>query len=231
MPPLVLVPGLMCDAGLFSGVLPALSRERAVFVADIGQDDSMSAMADRLLAQLVGPFDLLGFSMGGFVALEVLRMAPDRVRRLALLDTNARADTPDVAAWRASCIALAKGGGLMDIMRDTLVPRYFDTDQPAPALAQACLETAEAIGAEVFCRQFHAIANRADHHTTLRGFGGPALVLRGSLDALCDRDAHLRMTEALPDGRYVEIDRAAHLSILERPDAVVGELLTFLKDR
>ena len=90
MRPLVLVPGLMCDAGLFAGVLPALSRHRAVLLADVGRDDSMTAMAERLLGQLAGPFDLTGFSMGGMVAMEVARLAPARVGNLALMDTNAQ---------------------------------------------------------------------------------------------------------------------------------------------
>lgn len=228
MPPLVLVPGLMCDGGLFSGILPMLSRDRAVLIADIGKDDSMSAMADRLLDQVNGTFDLLGFSMGGFVALEVLHKAPERLRRVALLDTHASADTPEVVAWRKNVVQQARAGAMMQIMRDTLVPRYFDPGQPAPALAQACLDTAAAIGVEVFCRQFNALASRSDHHQTLRQFHGPALVLRGRLDAVCNKQAHLKMAEAFPNGRYVEVDGAAHLSVLERPAEVARELQEFL---
>ena len=228
MPPLVLVPGLMCDGGLFSGILPMLSRDRAVVVADIGKDDCISAMADRLLGQVNGTFDLLGFSMGGFVALEVLHKAPERLRRVALLDTHASADTPEVVAWRKNIVQKAREGAMVQIMRDTLVPRYFDPSQPAPALAQACIETAAAIGADVFCRQFNALALRSDHHQTLRQFHGPALVLRGRYDALCNKRAHLKMVEALSNGRYVEVDGAAHLSVLERPAEVATQLQEFL---
>ena len=230
MPPLVLVPGLMCDAGMFAGVLPTLSRSRAVVIADVSRDDSMTGMADRLLGQVAGRFDLLGFSMGGMVALEVLARAPARVRRLALFDTNASSDPPDAAAWRQSCINRAQDGNMMDLMRKEIVPRYFDPDRPAADIAQACLDTAAEIGASVFVRQFTALAARADHHHTLRNFDGSALIARGTADQLCNREAHLRMIDALPTARFVEIEGAAHLSIQQRPREVANVLLDWLGD-
>ncbi|MYK31191.1 MAG: alpha/beta fold hydrolase [Boseongicola sp. SB0670_bin_30] len=229
-PPLVLIPGLMCDAGLFSALLPHLSRTRALFVADVAQDDTMSGMADRLLSQIGGEFDLLGFSMGGMVAHEVLRCAPGRVRRLALLDTNASADPPEAADWRQTCIERAQNGELMDIVSKELVPRYFDPKRPAPELEAHCIDCAEAIGAGVFVRQFAALGSRLDHHDTLRSFEGQALVLRGASDELCNMEAHLRMADALPNARYIEIEGAAHLSVLERPTAVTVALMDWLKD-
>ena len=230
MRPLALIPGLMCDAGLFSVILPELSRSASISVADVSRDDTMAGMARRLLRQIDGKFDLLGFSMGGFVAHEVVAQAPHRVRRLALLDTNANADPPAVVEWRQTCIERARRGEMMDIMRTELVPRYFASDQAKQAIAQGCLQTAEAIGAEVFVRQFSALADRIDHHDTLGSFKKPALVLRGEFDELCNKEAHMRMVDALPNGRYAEISGAAHLTTLERPDLVSVLLRTFLEE-
>lgn len=228
MRPLVLVPGLMCDAGLFAGVLPALSRHRAVLLADVGRDDSMTAMAERLLGQLAGPFDLAGFSMGGMVAMEVARLAPARVGSLALMDTNANADAPATADWRAACIAEAARGGLARLMREEIVPRYFSPGRPSPEIALACLQTAEALGPAVFARQFQALAGRRDQHDTLAAHAGRALVLRGAEDDLCNEDSHRRMARALCRADYVEIAGAAHLSVLQEPEAVARALLDWL---
>lgn len=227
---LVLVPGLMCDAGLFAGVLPALSRSRAVLLADVIRDDSMRAMAERLLGQVAGSFDLAGFSMGGMVAMEVMRLAPGRVTSVALMDTNAAADTPETAEWRADCIADVASGGLARLMRKAIIPRYFSAERPSPEIADDCLRTAEALGPEVFTRQFTALAGRRDQHDTLADYTGRALVLRGAEDDLCSDETHRRIARALRRSHYVEIAGAAHLSLLQEPEAIAQALRDWLNE-
>lgn len=221
-PTLVLIPGLMCHAGVFHELMPELSLKRDLLVADVTQDASIAFMARRIAARVKGPMEVLGFSMGGMVAMELVRQWPSRVTRLALLDTNDGADTTEVRAWRASLIERVGSGALVEVMRDLLVPRYVVADRiGSPALAQRCLQMAMTLGPAVFARQFSALATRRNQHQTLLAYEGAALVLRGRDDTLCDEFAHLRMANALRRSQYVEIDGAAHLSVLERPGAVL----------
>lgn len=231
-PTLVLIPGLMCDAGVFRALVPELSRRRDLLVADVTQDASIASMARRIAERVRGPMDVLGFSMGGMVAMELVRRWPSRVTRLALLDTNDAADTPAVRAWRASLIERVASGELMDVMRYVLVPRYVVADRlGSPALVNRCLRMAMALGPAVFARQFSALATRRDQHEALRNYEGAALVLRGRDDTLCDEAAHRRIASALRRSRTVEIDGAAHLSVLERPFAVVKAVNRWLESQ
>ncbi len=107
---LVLIPGLACTSRLYEAQIAALSGERTVLVADHTRDDSIQAMAARLLREAPERFSLAGLSMGGYVALDVMRQAPGRVARLALLDTSARPDTPEASQDRERLIALAEAG-------------------------------------------------------------------------------------------------------------------------
>jgi len=226
---LVLIPGLMCDARLFRGVLPSLSRKRAVLLADLTRDDTIHAMARRIREQTSGLLDVAGFSMGGMVAMELARQAPRRVARLALLDTNDAADSDEVRAWRAALVARAISGDLERVMSETLVPRYFGPrGASSRELEQCCLRMAQRLGAGIFARQFSALATRRDQLDTLCRFKGPALVLRGRDDTLCTDGTQRRMAAAMPQSRRVDIEGAAHLSILERPDEVGSALLEWL---
>lgn len=227
---LVLIPGLMCDASLFRGVLPILSRKRAIYIADLTHDDTIEAMARRIDAHTLGPLDVVGFSMGGMVAMELARYAEHRIARLALLDTNEMADTEEVKSWRSGLVVRANRGGFMQVMAEVLVPRYFPPEGPAiPELKYQCLQMAISFGPSIFARQFSALAARRQQTEVLRAFKKPSLVLRGRNDLLCDEATHRRMAAAMPQSRYVEVEGAAHLSILERPDEVGSALVEWLK--
>jgi pimeloyl-ACP methyl ester carboxylesterase len=225
---LVLIPGLMCDGSVFRGLLPVLCSGRPVFVADVSRDDSMSSMARRLLDQVTGPLDVVGFSMGGMVAMEMLRCARPRIQRLALLDTNDSCDSAETRGWRHATIEAVRGGALEAVMREELIPRYFAPARARPELASACLEMALAQGPQVFQRQFAALAARRDQHETLRAYDGPALVLRGRDDPLCDHRTFHRMAAALARSRLVEVEGASHLSLMEAPSAVADALIGWL---
>ena len=123
--PLVFLPGMMCDARLFGPQIAELSADTAVMVAPITQGERIEEIASGLLHQLPNRFALAGLSMGGIVAMEVLRRAPERVSRIALLDTNPLAETPQVAATREPQIVAARAGRLLDVMRDEMKPSYL----------------------------------------------------------------------------------------------------------
>lgn len=230
MTPLVLLPGMMCDARLFGPQIDALSGRRPLHLAPIVAHDSVEALAAAVLAHAPPRFALAGLSMGGIVAMEVLRQAPARVERLALLDTNPRAETDEVRARRGPQIERALAGDLALVMRDEMKPNYLADSTGRRAILDLCMAMALALGPEVFARQSRALAARPDQQATLRTFHGPTLILMGEDDRLCPRDRHELMHALIPDSRFVVIAGAGHLPTLEQPEATTAELRRWLED-
>jgi pimeloyl-ACP methyl ester carboxylesterase len=229
MTPVVLLPGMMCDARLFAAQAAALSGRRAVHHAPIGGHASMEALAAEVLAHAPPCFALAGLSMGGIVAMEVLRQAPDRVERLALLDTNPLVEAPEVRARRPGQVERARAGGLESVMRDEMKPNYLAGGSGQGAILDLCMDMALGLGPEVFARQSDALASRPDQTATLRAFRGPALVLMGEEDRLCPRDRHDLMMMLMPQARLVVVEGAGHLPPMERPAAVTAALTEWLE--
>ena len=230
MTPLVLLPGMMCDARLFGPQTAALSGHRPVHLAPIGGHDSMAALAAEVLAHAPPRFALAGLSMGGIVAMEVLRQAPGRVERLALLDTNPRAETPEVRAGREPQVAKARAGGLASVMRDEMKPNYLADGPRRGDILDLCMAMALDLGPEVFERQSRALAARPDQQATLRDFRGPALVLMGEDDRLCPRDRHDLMHSLIAGSRLAIVEGAGHLPTLEQPERTTAELIRWLEE-
>ncbi|MDG3042349.1 alpha/beta fold hydrolase [Roseicyclus marinus] len=224
MTPLVLIPGMMCDARMW-GDLPDALAPRPVHHALPVTGDTIPEMAAAILSAAPPRFALAGLSMGGIVAMEMLEQEPERVERLALLDTNPLAERAEVAARRAPQIARALSGDLTGVMRDELKPNYL-ADAGDTATLDLCLAMAKALGPDVFRRQSLALQGRADRTATLARFTGPALVLMGAEDRLCPRDRHDLMHALMPQSRLVIVPGAGHLPPLETP----GPTLATFKD-
>ena len=214
--PLVLLPGMMCDARLFAPQIAHLSAGRSIMVADLSRDATITAMAARVLAEAPPVFALAGLSMGGIVAMEVLRQAPDRVARLALIATNPLAETAEVQAGRAPQMTRAKRGDLAGLMAEAFIPRYLA--HPAPALADLCAQMAADLGPKVFLRQSQALAGRRDQTDTLAAVTCPTLILSGELDQLCPPARHDLMQDLIPHARRVRLADTGHLPVLENPE-------------
>ncbi|SMX46282.1 alpha/beta fold hydrolase [Maliponia aquimaris] len=229
MTPLVLLPGMMCDARLWGPQMASLGR-RAVIHAPITEHDTMQALAAAVLAAAPPRFALAGLSMGGIVAMEILRQAADRVERLALLDTNPRAERPEVRAARDPQIAAVTAGRLRAVMRDELKPNYLVESPEKPAILDLCLDMALGLGPEVFVRQSRALASRPDQTETLAAYRGPTLVLMGAEDKLCPRDRHDQMHALIPGSQLVIVANAGHLPTLEQPQRTTAALLRWLED-
>lgn len=191
--------------------------------------DTMAGIAAAILRAAPPRFALAGLSMGGIVAMEMLAQAPDRIERLALLDTNPLAEAPEVQARRAPQIARALSGDLAGVMQDDMMPRYL-ADPADTATLDLCLAMALALGAEVFRRQSLALRDRVDQTATLRRFAGPALVLTGAEDRLCPRDRHDLMHALMPQSRLEIINGAGHLPPLERPQDTIAALCRWLEE-
>ncbi len=226
MTPIVLIPGMMCDARMWGGIDADLGV--AVIHHLPTEADSMAALAALFLNTAPPTFALAGLSMGGIVAMEVLRQAPDRVTRLALLDTNPRAEAPEVQARRAPQIARALGGELDSVLRDDMKPNYLAPGPGKQVILDLCMDMALTLGPQVFARQSRALRDRPDQQATLAGYKGPALVLMGEGDTLCPLDRHQLMHSLMPQSRLQIIPGAAHLPPLEEPAATTRALRDWL---
>lgn len=227
--PLVLLPGMMCDARLFGPQIAELSADTAVMVAPITQGERVEEIASHLLDQLPHRFALAGLSMGGIVAMEILRRAPDRVSRIALLDTNPLAETPQVAAAREPQIVAVRAGRMQDVMRDEMKPNYLAPGPHRGDVLDLVMDMAEALGPEVFVRQSRALQRRPDQQTTLRKCRAPALVLCGAHDTLCPVKRHEFMAELIPNATLRVMEHSGHLPTLEQPAETTRALREWLE--
>jgi pimeloyl-ACP methyl ester carboxylesterase len=226
--PLVLVPGLGCSARLYRPQLDALWRFGPITVADHTRDATMDAIARRILSHAPPRFALAGLSMGGFISFAIMRLAPERVARLAVLDTNARADTPERSAEREKFIALARAGRFAEV-NAALTPRYLHPDHRGEAFRRLVDEMAADVGVDGFVRQQRAIMGRPDSRPMLPAIRCPTLVLVGDSDAATPPELSKEMADAIPGARLVVIKNCGHLSTLEQPNAVNAAMADWLK--
>lgn len=227
--PLLLVPGLLCDALLWQHQIAGLANDADCWIADHTRSETMSAIAADILAAC--PFEkfaLAGLSMGGYIALELHRQAPSRVTRLALLDTAARADTDEQRIKRQGFIDLADRGRFMGVT-DQLLPLLVHRDRLADAALVATVKTmARNVGKAAFVRQERAIMSRIDSRAHLGAVRVPTLVLCGKEDALTPIDRHEEIASMIPGARLEIVERCGHLSTLEQPDTVNDALRRWL---
>lgn len=228
--PLVLVPGLLCDERLWWHQAEHLRDLAGPVIADVTRGASVSEMARAVLEGAPAEhFALAGLSMGGYVALEIMREAPERVTRLALLDTSARADTPEQTEGRLELIGLAREGRFREVPR-RLLPRIVHSGRLGDErLVSTVIVMAEAIGAEAFVRQERAIIGRPDSRGDLPDIACPTLVLCGREDALMPVFLHEEMVSLIPDSRLQVVEKCGHLSTLERPEEVTSALRLWLR--
>lgn len=228
--PLVLVPGLLCSARLFGPQIEALWRFGPLVVTDHRRDDEIGAVAARILAEAPPRFTLAGLSYGGYLAFELMRRAPERVERLALLDTSARPDTPEQTAARHAFIEMAEKGRFSEVV-ETLTPRFLqESRREQPAFKAILHAMAVDTGAAAFVRQEKAIISRPDSRPLLPQISCPTLVLTGENDDLTTPEMAREIAGGIPGARLVIVPDCGHLSTLEQPDAVNAALAEWLSD-
>lgn len=227
--PLLLVPGLLCSAKLYAPQVAALWPFGPVMVADHRRDDDIGAIAARILAHAPPRFALAGLSMGGYIAFAMLRQAPERIAKLALLDTSARPDTAEQSAAREKFIAMAEAGKLSEVV-DTLAPRFLHRDRRDDAPLNGVIrDMAADTGAEAFVRQEKAIMTRPDSQPLLPSIRCPTLVLVGEGDELTPPDLAREITAGIAGARLVVVPNCGHLSTIEQPEAVNAALGEWLR--
>jgi pimeloyl-ACP methyl ester carboxylesterase len=228
--PVVLVPGLLASARLYAAQIPALWQCGPVMVADHTRDDTMAAIAARILASAPPVFALAGLSMGGYVGFEIVRQAPQRVARFALLDTSARPDTPEQSAGRRAQIALASQGRFAEIL-DAQFPRLVGRMHREDRSLRTLLEQmAEEVGVAAFIRQQTATMGRLDSRPMLGSIRCPTLVLVGEDDELTPMERAAEIAHGIARARLVTVPRCGHVSTLEQPAEVTRALLEWLRD-
>jgi len=199
-----------------------------ITIGDLTRHDGLPAMARAILAEAPPRFALAGLSMGGYCAQEIMRQAPERVTRLALFDTSARADSEEQRARRRGLIELAEKGefkGVTQRLLPLLLHPQRVSDKPLTAAVTAM---AERVGKEAFLRQQKAILARPDGRADLQRIGCPTLVLVGRQDALTPLELAEEMAALIPDARLTVIEDCGHLPTLERPDDVNRALQEWL---
>lgn len=229
--PLLLLPGSLCTGMLFHAQISAFKDDREVVVADFSNCDSIEAMATKVLMEAPAEFALAGLSMGGIVAFEIFRQAPERIKRIALLDTNPRGELPENVPVRQEQInAVAQGGAesLRTLVSQQLMPKYaFDSEQRLK-LEPLVMEMALEVGTDEFINQWRALASRADSWSTLKDIRCPTLILCGIHDALCSEKLHRDMAQEIKHAKLEIIQEAGHLSTLDAPEQVNSALEDWL---
>jgi pimeloyl-ACP methyl ester carboxylesterase len=226
--PVVLVSGLLCSARLYAPQIAALWPYGQVAVADHRRDASMATIAARILANAPPRFALAGLSMGGYIAFAMLRLAPERIAKLALLDTSARPDTPEQSTAREKFISMVGEGRLAEVV-DTLAPRFLHQNRAQdPALRELVRDMASDTGADAFVRQQKAIMSRPDARPLLASIRCPTVVLVGDGDQLTPPDLAREISAGIHEARLVVVPDCGHLSTVERPTAVNAALAEWL---
>lgn len=209
--PLIWLPGMMCDQRLFREQTKVLGGE--VIVSSV--HTSIEDIASDVLKLAPEYFALAGLSMGGIVAMEVIRQAPERVKKIALLDTNPLAELAEISASRLPQMDLVREGGLRDVM-DKVALNYH-SQKPQIEVTDLCVDMAMELGPQTFINQSIALKNRRDQQDTLRKIDIPTLVLCGAEDKVCPLERHHLMNSLVKSSRLVIIENAGHLPCLQQP--------------
>ena len=228
--PLLLLPGMMCDHRLFAAQVAALERDHDIIVPDLGDGQSMAAMATHILATAPPRFALGGVSMGGILAMEIIGRAQERISHLALIDTNPFAERDEVRARRGPQMDAVRQGRLETVMREEMKPAYFTHRADSRALLDLCLAMALSLGPEAFIRQSLALRDRPDYSTVLGRVTCPTLILCGRHDVLCPVERHQAMKAMIPHAQLCIIESAGHLPPIETPDDVTRALQDLLEE-
>jgi len=227
--PIVLVPGLTCTPRLYAEQIPVLWSFGPMTIADHRRDDSMAAIARRILAEAPQRFALAGLSMGGYIAFEIMRQAPQRVAKLALLDTGARADTPEQTERRHVLMAKAKTGGYAEIL-DLAYPLYVHRNRHNDAALKNIVRMmVDETGAEAYLRQQQAILGRPDSRPGLPAISCKTLMLVGEGDEATPPELAREIAAGIAGSRLVIVPDSGHLSTLEKPEAVNKALVDWMR--
>ncbi|MGM0852628.1 MAG: alpha/beta fold hydrolase [Bacillota bacterium] len=226
---LVLLPGTLCDERLWEHQLEHLTDVSEPFVSMLTEADTIEGMAESVLKHAPERFALAGLSLGGIVAMEVIRQAPERVTRLGLLDSNPHGPKPEqLESWKA-LISKVESGQFQSIVEENLLQNLIHPSrQEDSGLVSTIKNMAEEIGPEVYVQQLKAVSTRSDRRGGLKDINVPTILLVGRDDKVCPPTLHEEMHSNILQSRLIVIDHCGHLSSLERPEEVTAALHNWL---
>lgn len=224
--PMALLPGLILDEALYEAQLEGLADIADMRVADLTALDSVEAMAAKVLADMPERFALAGLSMGGYVSFEILRQAPERVTRLALLNTKATLDPPELLKKRRGLIELAQKGKFKG-MHPAFLEQWVDPSN-AGRIGEEVMAMTKRVGRDAFIRQQTAILNRPDSIPTLAAIRQPTLIVVGESDQPTPPDEALKMAAGIANAKLLRLKNCGHLSAMEKPEEVNAALRALL---
>lgn len=227
--PLVFLPGFMADARVFGPQVAALSLDTPVMVAPVTQGERVEEIASDLLTAAPAKFGVAGMGFGGAVAMELLRRAPDRVTRIALIDATPLAETPQDASAREARIIRARTGKLRDVLQEDLRAAGLAVSPYREEVLALALDMGLHLGADVYTRQSRALMRRRDQQAVMRKCKVPALVICGAENAALPVKRHQFLSELIPYARLEVIEGAGHLATLEQPEAMINVLRAWQK--
>lgn len=227
-PTLVLLPGLLNTHKVFDLVIAELGDAARVIVPDLHFHDSMSAMANAVLNAAPGRFALGGFSMGGYVCFEILRRAPERVERLALIDTQAAPDTPQSTARRRGMIEQTRLGRFHGVQPSLLPTLVHPAHLADLSVVDPIIEMARIVGPEGFVREQRAIMARPDSRPQLVDIQVPTVVISGRQDQSIPLARAEEMAADITSSQLVVIEQCGHMAPLEKPAEVATALKRWL---
>jgi pimeloyl-ACP methyl ester carboxylesterase len=227
--PILLIPGLNCTVRLFAGQMAQLSSLGPVLIADHRRGDSIETIASEILAVAPTQFAVVGFSLGGYIAFEIMRRTPDRVARLALLGTSARADTEEQIKRRRKRMAMAERGLFLQSVEDQFAQIVHRTRREDAALRRAYLNMAAECGADAFVAHLNASIHRPDSRATLGSIKCPTLVIVGEDDQVTPAALAEEISNGIEKSSLLILPGSGHLSPLEQPELVAQALVNFLR--
>lgn len=227
--PVIFIPPMLADARVFAHQLQDLSRDHPVMVVPPTQGERMEEIASQILTWTPSKCAIVGMGLGGMVAMELLRRAPDRITRLALIATTAQPDTPEAAAAREAQIIAAKAGRWEDVLRHEINSTWMAPTTDKVELVHQLTQMGRDLGREIYLRQVRALQRRKDQQATLRGVQQPTAVICGRHDGQFHLKRHEFMAELMPFASLEIIEGAGYLPTLEAPEATTDALRRWLK--
>ncbi|MGM7724277.1 alpha/beta fold hydrolase [Metabacillus sp. Hm71] len=219
--PLLLVPGTLCDERLWKHQIESLSDLAEVKVCDVTRQDSITGLAKSILEEAPDKFALAGLSLGGIISLEIMRLAPERVKKLALLDTNPTPPKSEQISGWEKFIDMANNGQFLTITIDHLIPVLIHPDRRKDdSLVETILDMAKKIGKDAYINQLKAVMGRLDQRPILATIKCPTMVIVGKEDRVCPIQMSEFIAENIATSCLEIIDKCGHLSTLEQPEIV-----------
>ena len=225
--PFLLIPGLNSTPDVFRHIVPALWPLGPVTVANHTEGEGIAGIAAAILRDAPARFALLGFSMGGYLAFEIMRRAPERVIKLCLLDTTARPDSPEATAKRRDRIAIVRNGGFPKTLDGAFDDAVHPDHMGRADLRSLSKAMSLAVGPDTYIRHQEAIIGRQDYRPTLAAIGVPTAVIVGDADKITPPEAAYEMADTIRDATLTVVERAGHMALLEQPEATTGAIVAW----